>query len=341
MFFAVHPLQTESLGWISGGKDVLSGTLSLIALWMYVNFSLASSRSSHRIASYILATLAFIAATLAKPQAVAVPAVAIVLDWLLVGRPLRKVLVSIAPWLACCIPVILIGQRVQAPIQLHTEIWFRAIVAADAIAFYFGKMFLPIGLAVDYSRSPAWLLASPARFWTWLVPAILFAISLLVYRRARWPLTALLIFVAALAPVLGFLRFDYQAYSTVADHYVYLAMLGPALAITFGLSMIRWKIWITGALLLVLAMSLLSWRQSKVWLDTFTLFKHTYEINPHSLAAAGQLGMYLRTTATRKMRSPCSPKRCASIPNCRLRITRMPTFCCGPIASAKRSLSLR
>ena len=45
-----------------------------------------------------------------------------------------------------------------------------------------------------------------------------------------------LIAVAGVGPVLGLTPFEFQYTSTVADHYLYLAMLGPAVGVAWGLS---------------------------------------------------------------------------------------------------------
>ena len=37
--FAVHPLQVESVAWISGTKDVLAGALGLVAIWQYLCYA--------------------------------------------------------------------------------------------------------------------------------------------------------------------------------------------------------------------------------------------------------------------------------------------------------------
>ena len=57
--------------------------------------------------------------------------------------------------------------------------------------------------------------------------------GLIFWKRRQWPQAAIggLIFVAGLAPVLGFVPFEFQSFSTVADRYVYLPMLGVALAV--------------------------------------------------------------------------------------------------------------
>src|SRR5205807_2426410 len=66
-------------------------------------------------------------------------------------------------------------------------------------------------------------------YWTWLIPACLAIGLILVRRHRRVLLAAVLLFALPLLPVLGLRPFMFQYVSTVADHYLYLSMLGPAL----------------------------------------------------------------------------------------------------------------
>jgi Flp pilus assembly protein TadD len=98
------------------------------------------------------------------------------------------------------------------------------------------------------------------------------------------------VFVLGLLPVLGLTPFVFQWLSTVADRYVYLSMLGPAMAIAFVASEIRRPTvrYAIAALLVVLAAR--SFVQAGVWKDTPTLMRHTLAINPNSPASNNILG---------------------------------------------------
>ena len=100
---------------------------------------------------------------------------------------------------------------------------------------------------------------------------------------------ALLIFAIALSPVLGFVRFDFQAYSTVADHYLYLAMFGPAVLIAWALSHWTHRGLRVSAILLLAALGLRSFVQISHWTDSRSLFTHAIRVNPRSFAAYGSL----------------------------------------------------
>jgi tetratricopeptide (TPR) repeat protein len=130
-------------------------------------------------------------------------------------------------------------------------------------------------------------------YWTWLLPAAA-ALVLARYRR-RVPvlLAAAGVLVLAVAPVLGLTPFMFQAISTVSDHYLYLAMLGPALAV--GWLITRYPARLTYALaagvLALLAMR--STLQASVWQDSHSLFAHAVQTRPDNDIAHSGYGNVL------------------------------------------------
>lgn len=306
--FLVHPLQVEAVGWVSGLKDVFSGALVLLSLYAYLRYVEATlpRRADDHVAAparwrwYALATVAFALAMLAKPAAVITPLLAIILclgaivlesrdkktvasrhHW----KPvLPNIFLPLLPWFAMTIPIMLEGRRVQpATIVPDVALWARPIVAADALCFYLWKLVAPASLAADYARTPSSIMQSGAIYWTWIVPCAV--LGLAVWYRKRWPalLLAVLLFFAAPLPVLGLVKFVYQFFSTVSDHYVYVAMLGPALAAAViferfhSKRLMRW-----GSAVVVGALCVLSFMQAGYWKSDFELTGHIVDVTPHS-----------------------------------------------------------
>jgi Tfp pilus assembly protein PilF len=305
MVFALHPVQVESVAWISGMKDVLAGLLGLTSACQYLaaterpgNQGSNSSPSIvwHRYA-LALALAAF--AMLSKPSAVALPLVLIAIDVGWRRYPWRISLVRLIPFFVLAAPVIAIGKAAQPAANLDyvPPVYLRPLVAIDALGFYLGKTALPIGLGIDYGRSPRWLFQTPGIKWAGLIAVMAWAFAVAVWRRWRAPGVGLLLFTAALLPTLGLIPFDYQAYSTVADHYLYLAMIGPGLVAG---TLLLGKPPLTQALprqgvaaVAIIAMAGLSFAQTRHWHDSHSLFRHTLRVNPASLAANVNLGNLL------------------------------------------------
>lgn len=292
LLFGIHPVQVEPVAWVTGLKDVLGGLLSLAALSAYLTH--AQAEEGHW-SSYLLATASFVLAMLAKPSAVTVPLLAWVLDALVVKRSVRASALSLLPWVLAAVPVLLLT-RASQPVGSFAPAsapWSRPFIAGDALAFYLGKLLLPFGLGVDYGRTPARVLSHGWAYAAWLVPAAC-AVGIWLGRvRRPWLAAAGALLVAAVLPVLGLVPFGFQVQSTVGDRYLYVAMLGPALALAGLLSVLnnRTAQVACGAWLLVLAG--LSGAQARYWNNDVALFSQALAVNPRSWMAHNNLGLAL------------------------------------------------
>lgn len=302
LFFGLHPLQVEAVAWATGLKDLLCGFLSMLALWQYIEFARAdfALSSAHagrektlgaggRSWRYVAATAALISAMLAKPSAISVPVIALVIDRLLLRRPWRPIAVAILPWLVAAAIFAAIGLASQpAGDVVNSPIWARPLIAADSLTFYLRKIVLPAHLAALYPHSASEILSNGELQVAWLLPAGMAVLAWLLRRRAPWLFAGALIFAAAPLPVLGLVPFHYQRFSTVADRYAYVAMLGPSLALAFALASLsakrpRLPIWIPAiCAALFIALGVLSARQAQSWRDTGTLFSRVLQVDPSS-----------------------------------------------------------
>jgi tetratricopeptide (TPR) repeat protein len=305
LLFAVHPVQVEAVAWVTV-KDVLCGFLAYVAIWQYLRYASGSGaapvsgqsarrQASRALGSYWLATGAFMLALLAKPTAVVVPIVAWLLDvwgWPQTWRTRRP---AVLAWLVVAGLWGLFTSQVQpaTTFDFLSPLWARPLIVGDAVTFYLYKLGVPLWLGPDYGRSPEVMLAQR---WLWLTGLVPWVVAgWLWYRRARvpWLVAAAGVFVAGLLPMLGLVPFAFQGYSTVADRYLYIAMLGPAIALAWGLAQVRRR-WLTVSCVVVLGVwGLRSAWQTPYWHDTVTLFEHALTVHPGSSLAHNNLGMAL------------------------------------------------
>lgn len=288
--FAVHPLQVESVTWISGQKDLLAGLFTLLAVQLAM--SAADATDARRPAWLGAVWLAGAMAMLSKPQAMVAPAV-IALVLAQTGVPWRRALAMVTPLILLAGVTAAIARNVQpADAIATTPLWTRPIVALDAIGWYLVKLVAPLGLTLDYGRNPAAAWQSSGK---WLFAGIALAAVAASICRARKHsgfASGLLIGLCGVAPVLGLVPFDFQQYSTVADHYVYIAMFGIAIALTLALVNFD-RVAMRGAAAgVIVALAAMSVRQAEAWRDSDRLFAHCLEENPTSLAANRVLGFF-------------------------------------------------
>jgi hypothetical protein len=297
LLFGLHPVQVEPVAWVTGMKDLLGGLFCLAALWSYLSYATLVRDAPGAVGGrwrYAVATACFVLALLSKPSAVALPVIAWILDRWALKRPAGEVTVATIPWVVLALPFIALtrwAEQGPGPLPPGPPIWVRPLVAGDALAFYLCKLAVPVRLGPDYGRTPAFVLQHTWGYLTWLVPAGLAALIWL--RRGSRPLLApaALVFVAGLLPVLGLAPFTFQGYSTVADRYLYLAMLGPALALASLSSRIKLT-WLAAIWVPVLAYwGLQSAFQVPHWHDSVALFDHALAVNPRSWMAHNKLGL--------------------------------------------------
>jgi cytochrome c-type biogenesis protein CcmH/NrfG len=292
MLFAVHPVQVESVAWVSGMKDLLCGLFSVLAVWQYVVWTRGEgSVVSDRSWRYAVATIAYVLAMLSKPTAMVVPLVAWVLDLTFNRRGVWRSVVTILPWVALAVPCMVVAKRVQPAPQswAMSPVWARPLFAGDGLAFYLYKLVWPAKLGFDYGRTPKVVLGTARAYYTWVLPAVLGLALFLARRRVPAVAAGAAVFVAGLLPVLGLVPFDFQRYSNVADHYLYLPMLGVGLAAGWVVGRLNRPgvFAASGVILLILAGR--SWAQAHVWQNTRTLFAHDLTVNPDSYTSLFRL----------------------------------------------------
>jgi tetratricopeptide (TPR) repeat protein len=192
----------------------------------------------------------------------------------------------------------------------------RPLVVLDTLGFYLVKLFVPTNLAIDYGRIPAKVsFGLPMVFAGVFLLFFAAAMAMPSFPRRRWFLAGMLVFVAGMLPVLGFVKFYFQFYSTVADRYLYLSMFGPAIVVT---GLLRRQpgesarggrarflnVRVIGSLAVLAALAVLSWIQAGVWTSDARLFQQALAVNPSSIAANQTLGFLAAQDAQQNTDSP-------------------------------------
>ena len=305
--FALHPVHVESVAWISERKNVLSGAFYLAAILAYLRFRpLDASPPSRPVAWYACATALFVCSLLSKTVTLTLPVAILILVWWKRGRVERRDVGALIPLVLVAIPLGLVTVWAEKRFVGATgQDWSlslvdRLLIAGRAPWFYAGKLAWPRTLAFMY---PRWDLDASV-WWQSLLPftvlAVLCAAWLLRRRLGRSPLAALLFFVGTLVPALGFFDVYPMRYSFVADHFQYLASLG-LIALAIGAmthALMRrgpaaLAIGRAAAVVLVLVLGVLTWRQSHIYHDAETLWRNTVTSSPTSWMAHNNLGLLL------------------------------------------------
>jgi tetratricopeptide (TPR) repeat protein len=300
--FALHPVQVETVAWISELKNTLSGVLLLASALIYLDFDQTRKRSV-----YAASLALFVLGLMCKTVIATLPAVIlIVFWWKRGGLSWKRDVLPLLPFFTVGIAAGLFTAWVERNFigaqgsAFDLSILERGLIAGRAFWFYLSKLVWPQRLIFIY---PRWQI-SQAVWWQYLFPAAtLLLLALLWKLRARWrgPLAAVLLFLGMLFPALGFINVYPFIYSFVADHFQYLACIGPvtlaAAGITIGLDSLTPRMAALRqvlCVLLLLTLGALTWRQSGQYADVETLWRTTIARNPVCWMAHSNLGLLLQ-----------------------------------------------
>jgi TolA-binding protein len=305
--FALHPVHVESVAWITERKNVLSLFFCLVSAVAYFQYAFGSREESTKgkpETYYQLSTLLFLCALASKAVVCFFPVLLLIVLWWQRGRIILKEIRDLLRFFA-----IGLGWGLFIMWWEHKRLGTgnvefgltpikRILLASHALWFYLGKLFCPVNLTFSY---PKWNIepTNPLNY-TWLFLCLAAAWGMWHWRKKlqRGPIAAIAFFVVALSPMLGFVSLYTFVYTYVADHYQYVASIGPiTLFVSIGciavnrLGKYAKGISTAGVVLILLTLGTLTWRQCYIYKDRETLWQDTIRKNPDSSMAHLNLGI--------------------------------------------------
>jgi tetratricopeptide (TPR) repeat protein len=302
--FALHPVQVESVAWITERKNVLMGFFFLLTLLAWLAF--VDERTKRPWRFYVLALILYMLALSAKTTACTLPAALFLILWFQ-KKPINwNRIFEVLPFLVLGIAMGLLAMWWERYHQgtSRTALTFlspieRVLIASRAVWFYLSKLIWPSKLTFIY---PRWDIAPNHLLdYVWLVAGVLLCVAICFLRRyvGRGVEVAAAFFVTTLSPVLGFIMLFTFRYTFVADHYQYLACIGPIALVSAGVISLadlfkqRRAIIFSAALFAVASLWALTWRQATMYGDIETLWRTTLARNPECWMAHTNLGLVL------------------------------------------------
>jgi len=296
LLFAVHPVQVESVAWITERKNVLSAFFYLLSALSFLRYEDRGGRGS-----YILSLVLFIPALLSKTVTCSLPAALLVIRWMRGKKIDFRYLLSLAPFFAAGLAMGLVTVWWELNIvgakgnEWDLGLLDRLILPGRVALFYLGKLAYPSELVFIY---PKWeVSASEVSQWAYTAAlvGILAALFLLRKKVGRGPLASLLFFLLSLFPALGFFNIYPFQYSYVADHFQYLASAGIFALFAGVVSNLapegQKPLKAALATIMVLVLGALTFNQAGVYKDLETLWKDTVAKNPGAFMAHTNLGV--------------------------------------------------
>src|SRR5947209_3114964 len=271
--FALHPVQVESVAWITERKNVLMGFFFLLTLLAWIAF--VNERTKRPWLFYGLALILYLLALSAKTTACTLPAALFLILWLENQRISWKRIFQIVPFVVLGLAMGSLAiwweryhQGTSRAIFTFLNPIERILVASRAVWFYLSKLVWPSKLTFIY---PRWDIASTHLLgYVWLLAGLIGCVVIYFLRRylGRSIEVAAGFFIATLSTVLGLIMLYTFRYTFVADHYQYLACIGPIALVSAGLvkfiesARFGPRFLFSLCILIFGALGILTWRQS-------------------------------------------------------------------------------
>jgi tetratricopeptide (TPR) repeat protein len=306
--FALHPVNVESVAWVTERKNVLSAFFYFVSMFcLFRFFGLAGEKKDQgNLWWYLAGLLLFVFALLSKTITCTLPAALLLVLWWKKGRVGRRELAALGPFLLCGLALGLATAWLEkhhvGAVGPEWDLTFveRCLIAGRALWFYLGKLVWPKELIFNY---PRWQVDASV-WWQYMYPAGVIWVVLLLWiirhRVGRGPLVGVLFFCGTLFPALGFFDVYPFQYSYVADHFQYLASVG-FIVLLIGvlrkvISMLpHWspRIATPLGLMVLVFLGWQTWNQGHIYRDIETLWIDTIRKNPMSWMAHNNLGVEL------------------------------------------------
>jgi len=276
--FLVHPVQVESVVWISQRKTLLATLLFLLSCLHYVRFSETGERRA-----YPLSLLAFAASLLAKSSGLGLPLVLLAHDHC-TGVGLRSSLKRLSPFLAMATVAAAVTVYVQGSpnsaggiVEWHGGSFSSNLrLALSLPASYLRLLVWPAGLSAHYPEQIPDLLSVPVASGVLIAGFMTTALVILLRRKNRLSLPLLLI-VVGFIPVMQFV----PILPTMNDRYWHLPLAGIAvLCAILARNRLSSLPATLVATVMILALAGLSFRRTTAWADSVTLWQSAVKVYP-------------------------------------------------------------
>lgn len=287
ILFLTHPIQTESVAYISGRADILAGLFTFLCFCFYLKYLESKSAGDH-----FSALLCFICALLSKENAIVIPCLMLIHGLLFKQKHTINLLLPFFGILAVYLYIREIVIKTSAYISIHS-LYTGMLYFFKSLPIYLKLLIVPVGLHYDYGK-PAAALSNPDIIFG-IILFLLLIIAVIIYRNSKLVVFSTLWFFFSLAPCVNIFPTSYF----MAEHYLYLPLAGYTCIIAGSLIKVFDTHKITAATiasLIILFYSACVINQNKYWSNPPALYRRILLYNQNSLLAYNNLANYCTST---------------------------------------------
>ena len=307
IFFAIHPMQTEAVCWISGLDNVLYSCFYLGSIIFYIKYIQSKSTQNPGLKKikYLLSVFLFILSLLSKPIAVTLPFTLILIDYWY-DRIIKnkiiiyKLILEKIPFLilAITLGILTIISEKYTDNQLNKNIitdfsiFNRFFIITHSVAYYIVRLILPFNLSGLHPPPEITNGFLSFNYYLSSLFIILIFCSLFLIKRFRKEIIFGLLFffiTISFALIAGTFR-----YYPMAERYTYIPYIGFIFIIgaifTSKIKFSGINISNTILIIIILIFSVISFQRTKVWANSINLFTDVIDKYPKAELAYGYRG---------------------------------------------------
>lgn len=297
LVFALHPVQTEAVSWISGRGNSMFLLFLLLAIMCYRKWS-ATAKGMYYFLALGLAALSL----LAKEMAVVLPVLLLVYDFF-VGRPpadkWRRRLLAVLPFFVLSFLYIVTRHLVLGVTQQigywGGSPWTALLTMTKGFAYYVRLMFIPRPLMVEYMMPLAYSLFQTTVMLSILIILVIIGIFAVSYKSAPQIAFGIAWFFASLIPVSNIVPLK----AIINERFLYLPSIGFAVILAYPL-LLRGRLprRAVGAMLAALSATalcygVLTFDRNRDWRDSLSLWTASVKDSPAGPTSRYNLGLEL------------------------------------------------
>jgi tetratricopeptide (TPR) repeat protein len=307
--FAVHPVHTDSVAYISGRRDILSTLFYLLGFCLFL-----LSRQKQKPKLLVPALASYLLAVSSKEMAVTLPAIFFLYDGIanLPGEgslfkrcsgSLKKIVSRYGFFYLFFLTIALLFTGYKVLIKSPSnkigfyggDPFVQFLTVGKILVYYIKLLFYPINLLADYSFNSFPLSQSFFEPATLFSLAVLCALGFLVVKLLlidKLMAFAVIWFFVTLLPVCHI----FPHHELLAEHYLYLPSFGFVLLVGLllerFLAAFRWQYAVyTVFAVIILLLSARTVNRNYDWKNSFTLWRKTIETSPDCVRALNNLGI--------------------------------------------------
>ncbi|MBC8176317.1 MAG: tetratricopeptide repeat protein [Deltaproteobacteria bacterium] len=303
ILFAIHPIHTDAVTYISGRRDVLSSLFYLMGFWLFLRY-----RNTNYKRYMAFACVAYVLGAFTKEMAVTLPLIFLAYDFCFdidKGiKVLKKykyqhliffVIVGMFAYYSIVVysPAIIKAMKADILGYFLENVCLNLLTVLRIWCFYIKLLFFPMTLNADYSFNAFPRSTSVFEIQTLFCLIFLSGVGYLIFRFRHKKIVAFsaLWFFITILPVSGVI----PHHEMVTEHYLYLPSAGFCILIAWlfeqlvsspRLRSLAYPI----ILIFLILLSVRTIVRNKDWKDQFTLWEKTAKTQPNCARAHNNFG---------------------------------------------------